>query len=181
MADESAETGTGLMDVDSKEFKDIESKLTGAPAEPARVETGKDAKALPLDESSATLSGKVAALEKELARVRGVKRDERDEEVVKLRERLAKMEGKLEAGKPASEKTIADYKDKELLAFKHQWDDALDTHRDAGDHEKAKIAKANIRLIESELLERGTGPKGPAKESSANDEETTKTADVFLK
>lgn len=152
MAEQTTGSG-GLMDVDSKEFKDIESKLSGA-SQRVEAEDSKPEGHTPQVEEQ-TLTAKVAALEKELARVRGAKRDERDEEVVKLRERLAKMEGRLESAKSDGHKPIAEYEDTELLAFKHRWDDVLDQAREGGDSDKVKLAKANIRAIEQALLNRG--------------------------
>lgn len=127
----------------------------------------------PIEKDESSLADKVSALEKELARVRSAKRDERDEEVVKLRERLAKMEGKLESSASGDRKSIKDYQNKELLAFKHQWDDVLDQARDSGDAEKVKTSKANIRAIEAELMDRGN-PKTPASDPSSDDLEETR-------
>lgn len=134
-----------------------ETKDTPAKTEEKKSDAKAEAKAEEKPESE-----EVKALKAELARVRGQKRSEKDEEVVNLRERLAKAEGQLDTLTKTDKKTERTYTRDELLTMKVDWTEVLAEGKGSGETEKVQQAKGQLLLIEKELEKQATQARDEA-------------------
>ncbi len=119
----------------------------------------------------------------ELKRVRKLNAEKSDE-VQGVKERLAKMEGKLEAGsggETTPEQKLAKYNDRELVKLQMQWEDEKDTARAEDDATALSKSKANIETIRLELHRRSTASAAQASEGKAEEEAILTEAATLIK
>ena len=125
-------------------------------------------------------SPKEKALKAELKRVRELNR-ERSSEITATNERLAKMEGRMEAGATGSQNKMANYSDRELVKLQMQWEDHKDTARAGDDAPGLEKAKSNIEAIRMELHERSTTSAAKASEAKADENAILEEAASLIK
>jgi len=118
----------------------------------------------------------------ELKRVRKLNAEKSDE-VQGVKERLAKMEGKMEAGSGggSAKEKLASYDDRALVKLQMQWEDERDTARTGDDAPALSEAKANIEAIRVELHERSTSSAAKASEDKADNEAVLNEAAALVK
>lgn len=129
-------------------------------------------------------SDEVSGLKAELKRVRATNK-ERSSEVQEVRERLAKMEGRLEAGaggiEPSVESKLAKYSDEDLINLQMTHEDKRAEAKEAGDTDAMAKARANVTLLRVELHARQARAAKQASEDATDDAEMLDQASIVVK
>lgn len=194
MAEEKADSTVGLMDPDSQEFTAMLAAMKAKSGTPKPTDETKDTpassaekgtkeepkaetkaeKAEAKEEKPETdpvkLQAQVTGLKAELTRVRQQRQS--PEEVAKLNDKLARLEGRLDQATKQPEKTQPPYTDEQLIQMQTDWEEVLAS----GDAEKVPQAKHQLNLIRTELHQRSIAGATAKGKSSAEQEELVKEA-----